>query len=119
MDLPRRMMVAEEAAGQDWDEVFLVVDMRDRRNGSVRIDVVCECLIPDAGKPVSDEGDLEARDVGGGEGGDLGHDAGTNGFERSAKNGGNGGEDDERNGEHLLDERKERSSQTRENERRK
>ena len=67
MDLARRMVVPEEASGEDRHEVFHVVDVSHRDGRAV--DEVGERLVPDAREAVSDEGDLRGGDVQGEEDG--------------------------------------------------
>lgn len=64
MYLAGGMVEAEEAAGQDGDEVLLIVDVRDAE--PERVDVVREVLVPDAREAVPDEahgggGDLQVE----------------------------------------------------------
>ena len=57
------MVEAEEAPRKDRDRVLLVVDMRDRSNGVVGVDVVGERLVTDAREAEADVGDLRAGNV--------------------------------------------------------
>ena len=63
MDLARRVVEAEETSRENGDRVLHVVDVRDRGERGVRVDVVRERLVSDAGEAVSDVRDLRVGDV--------------------------------------------------------
>ena len=63
MNLARRVMKAKEATREDGDRVLLVVNMRDGRDGVMRVDVVRKRLVADARETVPHVGDLEVGDV--------------------------------------------------------
>ena len=55
MDLPRRVVVPEEAPREDRDDVLLVVDVRHGDLLGLGVDVVGEGLVADAREAVPDE----------------------------------------------------------------
>ena len=55
MDLPRRVVVPEEAPREDRDDVLLVVDVRHGDLLGLGVDVVREVLVSDAREAVPDE----------------------------------------------------------------
>ena len=55
MDLPRRVVVPEEAPGEDRDDVLLVVDVRHGHLLGLGVDVVREGLVADAREAVPHE----------------------------------------------------------------
>lgn len=61
MDLARRVHEPQEHARQNGDGVFLVVDVGHGRRE--RVDVVRECLVPDAWQAVPDERVRRVGDV--------------------------------------------------------
>ena len=63
VNLARRVMKAKEATREDGDRVLLVVNMRDGRDGVMRVDVVRKRLVADARETVPHVGDLEVGDV--------------------------------------------------------
>ena len=63
MDLPRRVVVPEEAPRENGDDVLLVVHVRDGCNGGVGVEVVGEGLVAYSGDAEADEGDLGGGQV--------------------------------------------------------
>ena len=58
MYLTGRVVVTEEHAGEDGDNVLFIVDVRDGCDGRVGVEVIGEGLISDAWEAEADEGDL-------------------------------------------------------------
>ena len=59
MDLAAGVSEAQEAAGNDWNRVLLVCDACEAGATSERrdvcVDIICECLVPDAGHTIPDD----------------------------------------------------------------